>query len=1100
LRLEAAKSADQARDADQALAHYLWLYAHHQGKKEYALALARLWSQKGNHAEAAGVLAPLMREQPEPELRRWYALELLLLKDFGKALKAYEAAWKEGDTHQETIVNLARLYGQKGHFGTAAGFWDEAARRRLLEGDLRWEAALTYSYARRFAEALEVLQPLHRAHPDDPRLLLFFGQMHFYQKNWDQAAQYFTPYLEANPRDVEVRRQLAEALSFKPESREAALAQYAEALKIKDQATLRLRRVQLLLQAKRWQEAARELKDCPAPAEPRLILEQGRLWLWLGDLEAALKKYQLFLKHQPLDRLGRLEQARVLTYLGRSHQALELLNRLRLEAPQDAVVRVAAVEAYLAAKDFAKALRLAQKELEPRPDLNLEERALLARCYAHGPDSRHLYRAVELVVENLKQNRHHHPSLLILTALLPRLPRYEDLDRLMDALPGIKVGSPEFAASLAYFYGKLGRQGGKLDYLLHVLREYRHHKWPDNPGELLGLAWLATELGEQQAAMGYYRRASEMRPHDQGIAKLLLQWQMVKKDWGQALETLKKQGANPDQALEMARLYLIRGQYEGVKAVAAGLPAGHRDQAAILLMAAQAWRLEGNSQEALKVLAQVEGRVPREEWLMERARALEALGDKGAVALYEEVERLKPDSQAARVAKARQARAQGNWAAAYKAMAQALKEAPQDIELLNELEYIRQQMRPQVASRSFPWYRGLRRPEEAVRPWQFSSFSRQREPAGLGLSNLLPSFFADVLPVIQPESIGFTDSNKLYGGIFRMSGAFWITKVLPAQVAAEYREYNQTSRSLFARVGNQEINNNVDSRLRRAEASLGLGPLSVEDRLRISGEIIGRRYWKRVDYTGVRNLQIGSQQVFVPFPTPHFVTYPAATQIDFQYATEKEGRNRLMGSLNLTFPLGPRTEAALRYGRRDVFDQEAYIFPRLYQGVINLEKVRLTTYHQAEAAFDHQFQPGLNWRGSLGGAFFSDQNQRLTVYQGLAWQALRQGRTHLEVTPHMYLAAYSYRREGYFSPHNYTALGLALDFDRQIFRLPTLILQGTVQGVGNQGQWGPALQGLAALEWEFIHNFYTDLHVFYFREWVDNYRLLTGGLSFRWNF
>jgi hypothetical protein len=79
-------------------------------------------------------------------------------------------------------------------------------------------------------------------------------------------------------------------------------------------------------------------------------------------------------------------------------------------------------------------------------------------------------------------------------------------------------------------------------------------------------------------------------------------------------------------------------------------------------------------------------------------------------------------------------------------------------------------------------------------------------------------------------------------------------------------------------------------------------------------------------------------------------------------------------------------------------------------------------------------------------------------------------------------------------------MGLGVDFDRQIFRLPTLILQGTAQGVSNQGQWGPALQGLAALEWEFIQNFYANLHVFYFREWVDNYRLLTGGVSFRWHF
>lgn len=602
LRLEAAKSAEAAQELDKALAHYLWLYGHHRGKKEFALALGRLWSQKGNHAEAAGVLAPLMREQPEMELQRWYALELLLIKDFGKSLKAYEAAWKEGDTHEETIINLARLYAQKGHFAKAAAFWEEAARRHLLEGELRWEAALTYSYARKFAEALEVLQPLHRAHPQDPKLLLFFGQMHFYQKSWDQGAPYFKAYLEVKPRDAEVRRQLAEALSFKPETQDEALNQYGEALKYQDQVPLRLRRVQLLLKARRWEDAARELKECPTPAEPQLLKEQARLWLWLGDLKESLKHYQLFLKQAPLDQGGRLEQARVLTYLGRVPEALAILNRLRLELPRDPGVRVAAIEAYLSAKEFYKALNLAQKELEPRPDLGIEEKTLVARCYSHSKDPPHLYRATELLVQNLRKNRHHHPSLLILNSILPRLPRYEDLDRILNAIPGVKVGGPEFAASLAYFGGRLGRQGGKLDYLLHVLREYRHQGWPDNPGELLGLAWLATEIGDRQAAVGYYQRALKLRPQDQNIAKLLYQWQMVQKEWGQALASLQKQAGDPDRGLETARLYLIRGQYEGVKAAAAAMPEGHRDRAPTLLLVAQACRLEGDYPEALKIL------------------------------------------------------------------------------------------------------------------------------------------------------------------------------------------------------------------------------------------------------------------------------------------------------------------------------------------------------------------------------------------------------------------------------------------------------------------------------------------------------------------
>ena len=60
--------------------------------------------------------------------------------------------------------------------------WDEAGRRQLLKGELRWEGALTYSYARRFGDALETIQPLRRQNPKDPKLLLFAGQLQLLPK------------------------------------------------------------------------------------------------------------------------------------------------------------------------------------------------------------------------------------------------------------------------------------------------------------------------------------------------------------------------------------------------------------------------------------------------------------------------------------------------------------------------------------------------------------------------------------------------------------------------------------------------------------------------------------------------------------------------------------------------------------------------------------------------------------------------------------------------------------------------------------------------------------------------------------------------------
>ena len=161
-------------------------------------------------------------------------------------------------------------------------------------------------------------------------------------------------------------------------------------------------------------------------------------------------------------------------------------------------------------------------------------------------------------------------------------------------------------------------------------------------------------------------------------------------------------------------------------------------------------------------------------------------------------------------------------------------------------------MRPQMASRGFPGSRGERRPEEAQRPWQFSRYSR--EPRGLGLSNYLPAFVSDVLPIVQPESLFFTDSNKLHGGVFGSAAASGSPKCCRPSWA--WNTAN-TIKIPECQGGHAQFGfgpvfcsrTQGSTRLRRAEVSLGLGPLAVDDRLKLSGEIILRRYWRRNDFT-----------------------------------------------------------------------------------------------------------------------------------------------------------------------------------------------------------------------------------------------------------
>jgi hypothetical protein len=119
--------------------------------------------------------------------------------------------------------------------------------------------------------------------------------------------------------------------------------------------------------------------------------------------------------------------------------------------------------------------------------------------------------------------------------------------------------------------------------------------------------------------------------------------------------------------------------------------------------------------------------------------------------------------------------------------------------------------------------------------------------------------------------------------------------------------------------------------------------------------------------------------------------------------TQQDDQERLLGSLQLDFPLGLKTDGTLRFSRLDLFSMDPNLLPRLYQSVTNLGDVPLITLNQLDFNFNHQFGPKLAWQGSISGAAFSDDNSRLTLFQGVTWYPYKEPRMQLGLTPHYYL-------------------------------------------------------------------------------------------------
>ncbi len=231
---------------------------------------------------------------------------------------------------------------------------------------------------------------------------------------------------------------------------------------------------------------------------------------------------------------------------------------------------------------WTAARRRLQEDTNSR-DLSPEARVDIARALCHQP---HLDQeqdaarvAVDLCLANLNSHasgpdarRTYQASCLLLAYLLPRLNYFDDLQSLVHRLPGIREKSPEYIASLHYFTESLGRQGGKLQYLLHTLEDRQETHRARSPGDLMYLAALASELGDKRTAVRYFDQALRLRPLDQRLSALRLQALMAANDAGRVLQVLEGRPATPENALEMGRVYLQRHQYEGAIAVLAGIP------------------------------------------------------------------------------------------------------------------------------------------------------------------------------------------------------------------------------------------------------------------------------------------------------------------------------------------------------------------------------------------------------------------------------------------------------------------------------------------------------------------------------------------------
>lgn len=531
-RILSQAQTELKKEREAKLAYYQRILEKHPESLSVRLALARLYLQEENYAEAERNYQRYLKGNPfdrDPWFE--YAQVLSWQRKNSQAIAIYRKLLKEQPKDVKVRIALGYALLWSGRSDEAkrefsAALRDDPTSIEAREG-LKSIAALSrsaaYAYpidryyslltkdpknnrlrlilikellkANRFQEAYNQCQKLLTFEPDHPegkRLLKEIDSLgnEFHQERVGSL----TDYVKSHPEDLEARLNLALSLSF--------LGRYGLAVS----------------------HLKEYLKARPKAVSARL--ELARCLFNNGDIDEALLQYQTVLETWPKSLQVRLEYAQGLFWRDRKKAEKELLFILT-QQPDYLTARLALADLYLAAGDLERSKREYEKVLQTAPgnkdaeqglrNIEIErhketERELLEKLNVarEAASNKDYPAAMALYEEYLRENPLDYSTKLEYARVLSWAKEYE---MSVDVYQEILTQSPNDPDLRAEFAQVLYWQG---DYL-QAAKEYEKTialfpKESVDVKVLLGLADAYREMGEYEKAKREYQKVLRINP------------------------------------------------------------------------------------------------------------------------------------------------------------------------------------------------------------------------------------------------------------------------------------------------------------------------------------------------------------------------------------------------------------------------------------------------------------------------------------------------------------------------------------------------------------------------------------------------------------
>jgi len=526
--------------------------------------------------------------QKDPsDVDAWVTLGRLqrLAQNSVEAEKAYKRALELDADNEYALQGLALLYQDLGDTKTAVQMWQRLAAQnpspRVLQA-----LASTYEQARDYKSAIEVLRKALELAPKDLEIKRELAENLLNTEQLGEALKLYQELARANPREPQYLLRVSQIYR---QQRELAKAREAhERAKDLDPRNLEIQynEVSLLEAEGKLSEAIARLKQIleatakaaygpPERANRAILLE--RLGLLYRANEQPEQAAEAFREMAALDaELG----ARAAAQIIETYRACKLFARAEQEAeaayrqyPNDRMIRVIRASLLADLGRGEEAVAEVKKLLEAHRDR--EAYLALAQICEKAKDFEGMAGALEQA-ERLSESDEDKESILFMRgAMYERMKKYEQAEAEFRKL---LAKNPRNASALNYLGYMLADRDVRLEEALELVQRALELD-PYNGAYLDSLGWVYYRMGKLEEAERYLRQALERVPRDptvndhlgdvyfrQGkLKEAIAQWQISLKEW----EASSKAELDPDEVakvqkkLEGAKLRLAR---EGAKA------------------------------------------------------------------------------------------------------------------------------------------------------------------------------------------------------------------------------------------------------------------------------------------------------------------------------------------------------------------------------------------------------------------------------------------------------------------------------------------------------------------------------------------------------